>query len=356
MARGSRSSISAASPWTSAVCCSSSSSSWSRMISVTTACSFVATIWLGWTNPSRPSVVSGESSSRGKAATKSAASLTAFTSLPFAVPGCSLRPSIDDLQLACRERLDLELADPRAVERVGGLCPERLDVEVVGATSHLLVDREADPKRRPRLVRAVEVRDGGHDLRDARLVVGAEQRRAVARDDVVPDPRRERRLIGRIQHLARVPRQHDRRARVVLVHDRRHSGSGRLRRRVDVRDQADHGRSRRAGHGRVDVAELGQLDIGEPDLPQLRLEDAREIELLGGARKRRRSLLRLGVDADVAEKALEHAVGELGGERRGVRDASQGRRGGGTARRPSRSRAAGTRPGCARWVSGCSTR
>ena len=160
----------------------------------------------GWTNPSRPSVVSGERASRGSAATKSAASLTAFTSLPFAVPGCSPRPSIVHLQLAGRERLDLELADTRAVERVGGLGAERLDVEVVGAAAHLLVDRERDAHRRARLGRAAEVRDGRHDLRHAGLVVGSEQRRAVARDDVVPDARRERRLLGRVEHLARVAR------------------------------------------------------------------------------------------------------------------------------------------------------
>ena len=45
------------------------------------------------------------------------------------------------LQLARRERLDLDLADPRAVERVGGLGAERLDVEVVGAA--------CPPPRRP---------------------------------------------------------------------------------------------------------------------------------------------------------------------------------------------------------------
>ena len=96
----------------------------------------------GWTNPSRPSVVSGERVSRGSAATKSAASLTAFTSLPFAVPGCSPRPSMMHLQLPGGEGLDLDLADSRPVEGVGGLGAERLDVEVVGAPPDLLVDRE----------------------------------------------------------------------------------------------------------------------------------------------------------------------------------------------------------------------
>ena len=136
----------------------------------------------------------GREASRAAAtATNSAASLTAFTSLPFAVPGMGAAAPDRDAHLAGRERLDLELAEARAVERVGGLGAERLDVEVLGAAPDLLVDRERDPHRRPRLRRLAEVGDGRHDLRHAGLVVGAEQRRAVARDDVVADPRGERR-------------------------------------------------------------------------------------------------------------------------------------------------------------------
>ena len=48
----------------------------------------------GCTKPSRPSVVSGESASLGRDATRSAASLTLFTSFPFADPGWTPRPRI----------------------------------------------------------------------------------------------------------------------------------------------------------------------------------------------------------------------------------------------------------------------
>ena len=59
---------------------------------------------------------------------------------------------------------------------------------MVGAAGDLLVDREADAHRRMLELRApLQVRDRSHDLGDARLVVGAEQRRAVSRDDVVSD-------------------------------------------------------------------------------------------------------------------------------------------------------------------------
>ena len=51
-------------------------------------------IFVGWTKPSRSSVVSGERLSRGSAAMRSAASFTAFTSCPFAVPGWVERPRI----------------------------------------------------------------------------------------------------------------------------------------------------------------------------------------------------------------------------------------------------------------------
>ena len=48
------------------------------------------------------------------------------------------------------ERLDLELAEPGAVERVRDVGAERVEVEVLGAATHLLVDRERDADRRAR--------------------------------------------------------------------------------------------------------------------------------------------------------------------------------------------------------------
>jgi hypothetical protein len=44
------------------------------------------------TNPSRPSVVSGEASFAGRPATNAAATLTAFTSRSFAKPGWTAMP------------------------------------------------------------------------------------------------------------------------------------------------------------------------------------------------------------------------------------------------------------------------
>jgi hypothetical protein len=65
-----------------------------------------------------------------------------------------------------RERLDLQLAEVGAVEGVGDVCTERLEVEALGPATNLLVDREGDADRRPRpLGMRSEIRDCGDDLR-----------------------------------------------------------------------------------------------------------------------------------------------------------------------------------------------
>ena len=51
-------------------------------------------ITTGWTYPSMPSVVSGDSRSGGSFSITAAASLTAFTSSPLAQPGWIARPRI----------------------------------------------------------------------------------------------------------------------------------------------------------------------------------------------------------------------------------------------------------------------
>ena len=123
------------------------------------------------------------------------ASLIAFTIFPFDVPGMDAVPFDPDPHLGGGERLVVDAADLGAVERVREVGAELLDVEVVDAAADLLVDGEADADRRVLdLGMRREVRDRAHDLGDAGLVVGAEQRRAVRRDDVVA--RRARRGSG----------------------------------------------------------------------------------------------------------------------------------------------------------------
>ena len=155
--------------------------------------------------PSRPEVVSGVRRSDGSAATICAASRSALTSLPVAWPGWTSTPLDRDRHLDGAERLVLELAELRAVDRVGAERAEPLDVEQRGALADLLVGRERDPQRRARQLRVRgQMRDGGHDRRDAGLVVGAEQRVAAAGDDVVADAWRT--SSGIVSGSSRVPR------------------------------------------------------------------------------------------------------------------------------------------------------
>ena len=130
-----------------------------------------------------------------------------------------------DAHVGGREVLVVDPADLRAVERVGKVRAERFDVEVVDASPDLLVDREADANRRVLDLRMCrQIGDGAHDLGDAGLVVGAEERRAVGGDDVVADPFGEDRVVGCAQHLARIARQHEVAAVVVPHHLRLHVG------------------------------------------------------------------------------------------------------------------------------------
>ena len=182
------------------------------------------------------------------------------------------RPRVDadaldrEPELVRGEGLDLELAEPRPVERVGEVGAEGVEIEVVGALAHLLVDRERDARRGARCIIVEEVRDRRHDHGDARLVVCAEERRAVARDQVLPDPLGEGGHVCRIEDLRLVARQRigsPDQARWTIG---RTPMPGGVRGRVDVRDEADPRRSvDGAGERREDVARLGELDVGDPE-------------------------------------------------------------------------------------------
>ena len=142
----------------------------------------------GWMNPSRPSVVSGESAVLGQPNEDLAEELQRVHELPFAPAGMHRASADRQLDAGRREGLVVQLARRRPVERVGRLGAEALDVEVVRAAPDLLVGVEPDPQRPVRDLGMLEqVADGRHDLRDARLVVRAEQGRSVGRDQLVAD-------------------------------------------------------------------------------------------------------------------------------------------------------------------------
>ena len=128
----------------------------------------------------------------------SAASLTAFTSSPFAQPGWIARPRTLHPHLRAGERLGLHLAGRRAVDGVRGDGAELLDGEVDDAAADLLVGVEDDLDRAVRDVGVRgEVADRGEDLGDAGLVVGAEQARPVGDDELVAGVVRELRRLRR---------------------------------------------------------------------------------------------------------------------------------------------------------------
>ena len=77
-----------------ATCSSSRSSSKSRTLIRSSIDDAWPSTTAGWTKPSRPSVVSGESRSCGRRSTIAAASLIALTSSPFAQPAWIERPRI----------------------------------------------------------------------------------------------------------------------------------------------------------------------------------------------------------------------------------------------------------------------
>ena len=142
--------ISAASRRSSSTCSPIFAASWSRTISSTIASSAPPPIFVGWTKPSRSSVVSGESESRGQRRDEVGGELDRVHELPLRGAGVRRAAADRDDDLRRVERLGLDLAGRGAVERVRELGAEALEVEVVGTARDLLVDREADADRRVR--------------------------------------------------------------------------------------------------------------------------------------------------------------------------------------------------------------
>ena len=137
-------------------------------------------------------MVSGESVFFGRRSTIAAASLIAFTSSPFASPGWIDRP-----------RMRIRTCAP---ENVSSWISPTVEPSIVYAATAPKVSTGKWMTPRPTSSSglnatlsgpcgtsgwASEIRGGGHDLGDAGLVVGAEERRAVGGDDLVADVRRE---------------------------------------------------------------------------------------------------------------------------------------------------------------------
>ena len=109
-----------------------------------------------------------------------------------------------------RESLVLDIAGGFAVHRIGEIGAELLQVGLVDAAADLFVGREQDLDGAVLDLRIVDQELRGiHDLGEAGLVVGAEQRGAVGGDDVVADLVVQRGMFGDADHLRGIGRQHD---------------------------------------------------------------------------------------------------------------------------------------------------
>ena len=225
-----------------------------------------------------------------------------------------------------RERLVLDMARGLAVDRVGEIGAEFLEVDLVDAAADLLVGREQDLDG---AVLDLGIADQElrrvHDLGKPGLVVGAEQRGAVGGDDVVADLVGKRGMLGGTDDLRGIARQHDVAAAIVLHDLRLDALAGAVGRGVHMRAEADH-RNLLAGirrDRRVDIAVPVEMGVGEPHRLQLGGEQAAEILLLLGGGAGRRGRVRLGVDHHIAQEALGHGVGEADGHSQNRADAAK---------------------------------
>ncbi len=151
-----------------------------------------------------------------------------------------------------------------------------------------------------------------HDLGDAGLVVGAQQRGAVGGDDVVADLVAQLRMFVDTDDLGRIRRQHDVAALIVRHDLRLDLFAGAVGRGVHVRAEADHGdRLRRGrGDGAVDVAVFVEVGVTNAHVLELLGQQAAQVLLLLGGGAGRRVRVGLGIDGDVAQEALGHRVGK----------------------------------------------
>ena len=273
-------------------------------------------------------------------------------------PRMDREPADPDPHRSGRERLDLQLAEVGAVERVRDVGAERLQIEVLRAPADLLVDGERHPDRRSRPFVA------GRREYPTAAMISATPALSSAPSSVVPSlvttscPTRAARAGSAAgSRIWWPPPGSAIGPRPCLVHDRRDAGSGDVGRRVDVRDEADD----RAVHGARERGEDAVRLVRAPSRPD-RSPVARR---RAGARARAASPCSaapprgrpLRVDPHVAQEPVEDVGGELLGER--ARERSSRNRAHRAGRRPlasSRHRARRCSPARSRSERGRCTR
>ena len=209
------------------------------------------------------------------------------------------------------ERLVGDFAFFAAVHRVGAICAELGDVEVIHARADFLIRRESDAELP---VRGFACDDGfqrGHDLRDAGLVVRAEQGGAVRGDE-----RHACQLLKagegcRAERFAAAG-QNDVAAVIALDDLRLYIFAGAVRRGIHMGDEAERGpgfAARRRGQPAVDNAVFIHVDVFKTEGVQLIHEDACQIVLAHGAGDGGAVRVGSGVDRNIFEQTFVCAHG-----------------------------------------------
>ena len=127
-----------------------------------------------------------------------------------------------------------------AVERVTGHGPNLGEIDVVDAVADLFVASEADSHGPMLDFRMFHEPLGGfHDDGHARFIVGPEQGRAVAGDDRAALKLLQFGIFGHADHFARIARQDDVAAAIILNHLGFDVFAGGLRRGIHVRTEGE---------------------------------------------------------------------------------------------------------------------
>ena len=223
--------------------------------------------------------------------------------LPLGRAGVDVQPMDDHLRTGGVKVLIFDLPHGAAVGGVGKVRTEALHVEPVSTPADLFVRGKADLQCGVPTVHGEQLLRRRHDLRHARLVVRAQQRRAVGDDQVLALMVFQIRVVRFPQENALFLVQAD--IPAVIGHDLGLDiRAGSVRRGVHVGDQADGGELWVAGDGAVNIAVFVHPGVRNAHAVHFLHQRGGQRLLLfrGGAGVG--FLVRLGVKGHIAQKAL----------------------------------------------------
>ena len=139
------------------------------------------------------------------------------------------------------EILILELTEGSAVYRIGDVRTEICNIETICTSTDFLIRCKANADFSMLYLRVrQEVLRHRHDFCDARLVVGAEQRRTIRHDEVLALQTGQERKIRHLHHDLLLLMEDDVSAVIVMHDPRLYIRSAQRRRGIHVRDETEH--------------------------------------------------------------------------------------------------------------------